>query len=357
MGGKPRARTGSGLFRAARDGDRAAVAGLLDGGARVDEQDERGKTPLFVTRSPEVAELLLERGADIDRRIGLDCESALSHAIVGGHLEVARLLLARGANYEPDQSHLTRVYAIAMARGTRDNAELALSLGVDIDSATRAKLAETFPELAEVLVERARAETAARIREVGPGGFAADWLALAEARDPTAAFTHHFAAIAESAECEQLVADLGKKVSSISVEDDRGELVLRCSFSAGVWWLCATPCSRALELLPPTYARALKLHNGIEHVNPRYTWGNIWLHGVGDNRNEISTPVEQRSDAYPFHPTATTPLGEPALGYRNHESDTPGRPITKAVGAVGHFLRIAGSEILENDPRCAIFPN
>ncbi len=52
------------LHAAVRSDNLATVTALLDAGARPNAQDVDGWTPLFCLRSPEVARLLLDRGAD-----------------------------------------------------------------------------------------------------------------------------------------------------------------------------------------------------------------------------------------------------------------------------------------------------
>ena len=84
---------------AIRRGDAASVTAQLDKGEDINERlGGSGLTPLQIAASQgrlEIAKLLLDRGADVNiRRKGT---SALSQAVVAGDVEMTRLLLSRGA--------------------------------------------------------------------------------------------------------------------------------------------------------------------------------------------------------------------------------------------------------------------
>ncbi len=71
----------------------------LDWGAEVDAKGADGRWPLQMAAAAgnrEMLELLLERGAD-PNRVGGEGESALSASVRGGHMRIARRLLAAGA--------------------------------------------------------------------------------------------------------------------------------------------------------------------------------------------------------------------------------------------------------------------
>ncbi len=82
-------------------GNENAVERLLDGGTDVDAQNfaEGGDTPLHVaafTGDPEMAELLLERGADVTFLAGGG--RPIDYAIFFGNVDVAEVLVAAGAD-------------------------------------------------------------------------------------------------------------------------------------------------------------------------------------------------------------------------------------------------------------------
>jgi ankyrin repeat protein len=77
-------------------GSDTLVKQLLQAGADPNATFQTGFTPLMLTRSPELANCLLERGADIDR-LADDGSSALELACAEGDLPVVKVLLKRGA--------------------------------------------------------------------------------------------------------------------------------------------------------------------------------------------------------------------------------------------------------------------
>jgi outer membrane protein assembly factor BamB len=94
------------LHEAARLGDAARVRVLLDAGARPDSEGRHGMTPLMqaaFTGHLEVARLLIERGADVNARERFFSSSVLGHAARGNHPALIRMLLEKGAT-DADQA-------------------------------------------------------------------------------------------------------------------------------------------------------------------------------------------------------------------------------------------------------------
>jgi ankyrin repeat protein len=88
------------LFAAVERKDVAAARVLMDAGASVDTLNWYGQTPLYIaTRNGciECVELLLDRGANINRRLRTQSVSVLNLAISLKRFAVAQRLLARGA--------------------------------------------------------------------------------------------------------------------------------------------------------------------------------------------------------------------------------------------------------------------
>jgi len=87
------------LSKAIRHGDSPAVAARLDAGDDINGSlGSSGRTPLQIAAAEgrlDVAKLLLDRGADVNvRRRGT---GALSQAVIAGDVEMTKLLLAHGA--------------------------------------------------------------------------------------------------------------------------------------------------------------------------------------------------------------------------------------------------------------------
>jgi len=91
------------IHEAARQGDVAAVRAQLDRGAGVSVQDSNSRHPLHLAAAAghiEVAKLLLERGADINSFGGWDywCATPLQLAVLKRQRAMAKLLVDHGAD-------------------------------------------------------------------------------------------------------------------------------------------------------------------------------------------------------------------------------------------------------------------
>jgi len=87
------------LFEAVRKGDLAAATAALDHGADVNARFRYGTTALFKAAergNAPVVKLLLDRGADVKVEDTFYHATALTWALDGKHVEIVKLLLAKG---------------------------------------------------------------------------------------------------------------------------------------------------------------------------------------------------------------------------------------------------------------------
>jgi len=143
------------LWDAARSGDRAKVAALLDAGVDVNARTRYGATALLFAADRgrlDVVRLLVERGADVNAEDTFYRVSAIGMALSHEHLGIARYLLEHGSA----------------------GAGMALAAGIRSNDAALVRAALAGPDLEAELLVTAR-EAAAR-----PGGDA-EILALVEA--------------------------------------------------------------------------------------------------------------------------------------------------------------------------------
>jgi len=93
------------LFEAVRKGDAAAVTAALDKGADVNAKFRYGATALFKAAErghTDVANILLERGADTKVKDTFYQATAMTWALSGNHVGVVRLILQKSADDAED---------------------------------------------------------------------------------------------------------------------------------------------------------------------------------------------------------------------------------------------------------------
>jgi ankyrin repeat protein len=139
------------FFAAARRGDTAAVKAFLDKGTDVNAKTQYGATALSYAGDKgyvELARLLIERGADVNVKDTFYGETPIGWACVKGHTEVIKLLLDKGA------------------RGT----DRVLMAGVDLGNVAMVKIAldkgDLAPETLTMALLRAEKDSKADIAEM-----------------------------------------------------------------------------------------------------------------------------------------------------------------------------------------------
>ena len=85
------------LHFASGEGHMEVVKLLIAKGADVDAKDNDGWTPLISARTKEIAELLIAKGADVDAKDN-DGWTPLHNAVVNRPKEVTELLIAKGSD-------------------------------------------------------------------------------------------------------------------------------------------------------------------------------------------------------------------------------------------------------------------
>jgi ankyrin repeat protein len=123
------------LHDAARDGDLEAARTLIDEGAAIDAQSDRGETPLILAilaGNDAVAELLIEQGAAIDGR-NAGGFTPLHAAAYAGDAAIAEDLLDRGAdvNDAENKAGVTPLFP-AIEEDHAEVAELLIARGADL---------------------------------------------------------------------------------------------------------------------------------------------------------------------------------------------------------------------------------
>ena len=92
------------LLKATHTGDAAAVAAALAGGCDINTRGDYGNSALNIAASngfTEIAQLLIDKGADVENVGGADL-TPLMNAAVAGNIAIVRMLLAKGARVTDD---------------------------------------------------------------------------------------------------------------------------------------------------------------------------------------------------------------------------------------------------------------
>ena len=112
---------------------------LLDHGAKLTARDNSGNTALHFAVSggpPRTAHMLLERGADVNSQNnkGLTPLQQVSQSMREGYLDIMRFLLDHGANWDSRDNHGNTILHFAASEGHLETARLLLERGADINS-------------------------------------------------------------------------------------------------------------------------------------------------------------------------------------------------------------------------------
>jgi hypothetical protein len=125
------------LLDAVRKGDLAAVKASLDVGVPVDHPFRYERTALSFAAARgqvEIVTLLLERGADPNKKDSYYGATAVNWAANAGHIQVARLLVEKGASIGPElllravNNGKTEVVALALEKAKPSADDLAMAL-------------------------------------------------------------------------------------------------------------------------------------------------------------------------------------------------------------------------------------
>jgi len=126
------------LILAAENGNAAIARALLEAGANVKAGLPNGETPvLTAARSgrPEMVKVLVDGGAEVNAKEKTRGQTALMWAVAEEHLDVARLLLERGADAHARSTAGFTPLLFAAREGGIEMTRLLLAAGADVNEA------------------------------------------------------------------------------------------------------------------------------------------------------------------------------------------------------------------------------
>ena len=125
---------GAEIHKAAMEGDLAKVQALIAKDASLtDAKDEMGRTPLHLACHGghiEMVKFLMAKGADIEAKFA-NGSTAIYWAIPEGHIDVVKLLIAKGADIQAKQNDGTTLLHIAAVLGQTEITELLIEEGLN----------------------------------------------------------------------------------------------------------------------------------------------------------------------------------------------------------------------------------
>ncbi|GMH36829.1 hypothetical protein BSKO_04702 [Bryopsis sp. KO-2023] len=125
------------LVSAAFNGHVGIVEMLIEKGANVDTQNNRGVSALFLAAQEghlDVAKVLVEAGANLDAQNDKDGAAALFMAAQGGHLDVARVLVEAGATVDLERDTGATPLSVAAQKGELEVAGFLLESGANVNA-------------------------------------------------------------------------------------------------------------------------------------------------------------------------------------------------------------------------------
>lgn len=120
--------------------------------------DERGEQLLAATRKGDLATVrrLLDEGADVNAKTRYD-STPLFFACDRGHLEIARLLIERGASLNvKDNFYNATALGLALGKKHDDVVALLIEKGVDASEALRGSVREADMKLFQLILDKGR---------------------------------------------------------------------------------------------------------------------------------------------------------------------------------------------------------
>ena len=125
------------LMFAANTANYDLVKSLVEKGAKVNERDEVGRTPLQYAaqgRSTKIVEFLIENGADIEEADDKYNDTALMHAVMNGDTDTLECLIKHGANVNTTKANGVTPLMVCAVLDYDKNASLLLEHGADINA-------------------------------------------------------------------------------------------------------------------------------------------------------------------------------------------------------------------------------
>lgn len=185
----------------------------------------------------------------------------------------------------------------------------------------------------------------------------ATWKSLANATDVPRALFDHLSPVlgttSNNRDALERVCAVAKHITLDTSDDDERYHQLIVDFGSDKLRLSvpqppdeARTVSEGFMPAPPSYRRILDLHSRMQLADAQvdmfyenYIEAEGWLDGTDLAEKGVFCPLRVYSDIYIYHPSETTPEGEPALYFLDHEVVEDDGPQRAEGDIAAVFLR------------------
>lgn len=184
----------------------------------------------------------------------------------------------------------------------------------------------------------------------------------------------HFAVLADTTQCNDMLVDILKRVQTIDIVDARLVLSIVSHDDKLAKLVCCAPAMTDISHLPPAYQDILRVHNGLsfpDYASEAYATDFPVTAAVFLNSDELPSmfepeteqeqayivAIDTHQDWFVIDDSIELKSGKPRLNFLSH-ADFALKNISREFCIGGHYIRMLAKTILgDADPRLSQFRN